>query len=390
VTTPTPGSPGPSPAAHEGRRTVDGHQVSGTIQADGSFLSDDGTIFVDKAGRVEHGKVVDGRFLVEKTVDGRTLWGGETEDGGFISQDGTTYVDPSGKVEHGLTAPDGRFLPDGASRVIDGVTVWGILAEDGSFLSEDGTTYVTADGKVEHGKVEDGHFLVERIVDGRTLWGSQTEDGGFLSQDGTIYVDPTGKVEKGLVDPATNSFIPDGVAHKMPDGSTTYGVMVGDTFYTADGTTIVMGNGTVLHGSMNWSTGIFTTGSGDSYFVGENGVTHGTFRDADGAFVLDGGQVVMTPKSWTVDLAQMQDAITYVTSQRDLIKTYSETISEQIGDVEYAWTSASSGSFTDVADQVTSALDDLYSLVDSIVTQLQQTHDNYLQAEQAANKNLSP
>jgi septin family protein len=42
-----------------------------------------------------------------------------------------------------------------------------------------------------------------------------------------------------------------------------------------------------------------------------------------------------------------------------------------------------------VADQVTSALDDLYSLVDSIVTQLQQTHDNYLQAEQAANKNLS-
>ncbi|WP_251491363.1 WXG100 family type VII secretion target, partial [Actinacidiphila cocklensis] len=330
-----------------------------------------------------------GRFLVERAVDGRTLWGGETEDGGFISQDGTVYVDPSGKVAHGLTAPDGRFLPDGASRVVDGHTVWGSVGDDGSFLSEDGTVFVTAGGHVEHGKVVDGRFLVERAVDGRTLWGGETEDGGFISQDGTIYVDAKGKVQKGITDPVSGSFVPGGIAYKMPDGSTAYGAMIGDTFFVANGTTIVLHNGTVLHGTTNWTTGIFTTGSGDSYFVGEDGVTHGKFRNVDGAFVLDDGKVVMTPKSWTVDLAQMAEAITFVKSQYDLIDTYRDTISGEIGKVESAWTSPASASFTDTADKVKSALSNLYWLVGGIVDQLQQTYDNYVQAEQAANKNLS-
>jgi uncharacterized protein YukE len=342
VTTPTPGDPGSRAVVHQ-QRTVDGHQVPVTLQPDGSFFSDDGTV----------------------------------------------YVDPAGKVFHGLTAPDGRFLPGGASRLIDGHTVWGSVGDDGSFLSEDGTVFVTAGGHVEHGKVEGGRFLVERTVDGRVLWGGETEDGGFVSQDGTVYVDAKGNVQKGIVDPVTGTFIPGGIARKMPDGSTAYGAMIGDTFYAADGTTIVLGNGTVLHGSTNWSTGIFTTGSGDSYFLGEDGVTHGKFRDADGAFVLDGGQVVMTPKSWTVDLAQMTDAIAYVRTQYDLVEKYKDTISGEISKVEYAWSSPSSGSFTAVADNVKSALGDLYSLVGTIVDQMQQTYDNYVQAEQAANKNLS-
>lgn len=341
MTTTTPGDTGPQALAHE-QRTIDGHLVSGTRQPDGSFFSDDGTL----------------------------------------------YVDPGGKVEHGLTAPDGRFLPNGASRLVEGRTVWGVVGEDGSFLSEDGTLLVTADGRVEHGKVVDGRFLVARTVDGRTVWGGETEDGGFISQDGTIYVDAEGNVQKGIVDPATNSFVPGGIAYTMPDGSTAYGVMAGDTFYTADGTTVVLGDGTVLRGTIDWPTGIFTTGSGDSYFIGENGVTHGKFRDADGAFVLDDGETVMTPKSWTVDLAQMADAITYISAQYDLIDTYNETISTQIRNVENAWSSPSGDSFSDVAAQVQSALDDLYSLVGQIADQMQWTYDNYVQAEHAAYKNL--
>ncbi|WP_251491365.1 hypothetical protein, partial [Actinacidiphila cocklensis] len=117
MTTPTPGDPGAQAVTHA-QRTIDGHQVSGTNQPDGSFFSDDGTV----------------------------------------------YVDAQGKVAHGLTAPDGRFLPDGASRVLDGHTVWGSVGDDGSFLSEDGTVFVTAGGHVEHGKVVDGRFLVERAV----------------------------------------------------------------------------------------------------------------------------------------------------------------------------------------------------------------------------------
>ncbi|WP_031517968.1 WXG100 family type VII secretion target [Streptomyces sp. NRRL F-5123] len=338
---------------------------------------------------MEHGKIVGDRFLVEQTVDGKVLWGDETENGGFISQDGTIYIDPKGKVLHGLKAPDGTFLPNGTSRVIDGHTVWGSVGDDGSFLSEDGTILVTASDHVEHGKIVGDRFLVQRTVDGKELWGSETDDGGFISQDGTIYVDAKGNVQKGITDPVSGSFIPGGIAYKMPDGSTAYGAMIGDTFFVANGTTMVLHDGTVLHGTTDWTNGIFTTGSGDSYFLGEDGVTHGSFRDVDGAFVLDGGKVVMTAKSWTVDLAQMADAITFVKSQYDLIDTYRDTISSEISKVESAWKSPAAATFTDTADNVKSALDNLYWLVGGVVDQLQQTHDNYLQAEQAANKNLS-
>ncbi|MFI0895576.1 hypothetical protein ACH4SE_03850, partial [Streptomyces sp. NPDC020983] len=124
MTTPPPGDTGSSAAVHE-QMTVDGHQVSGTRQPDGSFFSDDGTV----------------------------------------------YVDAKGKVEHGLTAPDGTFLPHGATHVIDGHTVWGTVGDDGSFLSEDRTVLVTASGHVEHGKIVGDRFLVERTVDGKVLWG---------------------------------------------------------------------------------------------------------------------------------------------------------------------------------------------------------------------------
>ncbi|MYS24929.1 hypothetical protein GA0115240_17141, partial [Streptomyces sp. DvalAA-14] len=117
-------------------RTVDGHQLYGTPTDGGGFLSEDGTTFVTPKGVVEHGQTSqDGHFLTQRVVDGHPLWGSDTQDdgsgAGWMSQDGTVYIDPAGKVAHGLTAPDGQFLADGVTRVVAGQQVYGTPTDGG-------------------------------------------------------------------------------------------------------------------------------------------------------------------------------------------------------------------------------------------------------------------
>ncbi|MEV6536787.1 WXG100 family type VII secretion target [Streptomyces sp. NPDC051639] len=325
-----------------------------------------------------------------RTIDGHPVPGRSGPDGAFVSRDGTIYVSPDGEVVHGLTAPDGHFLPNGESRVVDGRTVWGSVGDDGSFLSEDGTTYVTSDGKVEHGKLSpDGHFLVPKVVGGQTLWGSETKDGGFLSEDGKTYVDPSGTVEHGVTTP-DGQFIRGGTARTMPDGSISYGSKAGDDFVTSDGRTIILNNGTELHGHLDTTTGLFTTGKGDTYFVGDKGVTHGHFRPADGAFVLDGDNgVVMTPHAWKVDLQKMRDVIAVIDGKRWSIRDSHDVVSSNYSLVANAWTSPAGDTFSDVRDQTQAAMSDLEDLIGNLVDRLGATYDTYVKTERANTENVS-
>jgi WXG100 family type VII secretion target len=235
----------------------------------------------------------------------------------------------------------------------------------------------------------DGHFLVQKAVGGRVLWGSDTQDGGFISEDGKTYVDSSGKVEHGISTP-DGQFIPNGTTHIMPDGSTAYGTMAGKDFFSADGHTIVLDNGTILHGNDDWATGIFTTNSGDAYFVGQNGVTHGHFRPADGALVLDGdGGVVMTPGSWKVDLAQIADALALINNKSDSISKHQDTIMWQCQSVKNSWRSPAGDTFASASDKVQTALSDLCELVDNVAERMQQSYDNYRNSERANVKNVS-
>ncbi|MFE1856692.1 WXG100 family type VII secretion target, partial [Streptomyces sp. NPDC059489] len=261
---------------------------------------------------------------------------------------------------------------------------------DGSFLSEDGTTYVTPDGKVEHGKLSpDGHFLVPKVVGGHTLWGSETKDGGFLSEDGKTYVDPSGTVVHGITTP-DGQFIKGGTVHTMPGGSPAYGSMAGDDFVTSDGRTVILNNGTELHGHLDPATGIFTTDRGDAYFIGDKGVTHGHFRPADGAFVLDGDKgVVMTPHSWKVDLQKMQDVIKAIGDRRRSIHDSHDIVSSNYSLVANAWTSPAGETFSDVRDQAQAAMNDLDDLIGNLVDRLGVTYDTYVKTEQANAENVA-
>jgi WXG100 family type VII secretion target len=230
------------------------------------------------------------------------------------------------------------------------------------------------------------------VIDGQTVWGSDTQDGGWISEDGNTYIDPKGAVQHGISAP-DGTFIENGTTRTLPDGTTGYGTeLKGGAFATYDGDTLVLPDGTELHGSLDTDTGIFTTSGGDTYFVSsDTGVTHGQFRNADGAFVLDGDNgVVMTPGAWRVDLKTMKEVITTITGRIKVISEAQETLGQQRGFVESAWTSPAGDTFSDVSDQVDQAMAHMGSVLENLVAKLQQTYDNYMETEAQAVKNLTP
>jgi len=120
-----------------GGKTVGGKTLWGTHGSDGSFLSKDGTTYVTPQGQVQHG-ITDpatGVFLQHgevRTIDGAQVYGSVQKDGTFYSEDGKILVTPTGFVEHGKTLPDRTFL---AKYVLpNGETLWGSYGSDGSFL----------------------------------------------------------------------------------------------------------------------------------------------------------------------------------------------------------------------------------------------------------------
>ncbi|MCO6000187.1 hypothetical protein, partial [Actinoallomurus rhizosphaericola] len=162
---------------HSGR-TVDGQTVYGFDTDDGGWVSDDGKTAIGADGKVEHG-ITDPnthQFLANgevRTVDGHQVYG-SVQNGTFYSEDGKLLVRPDGRVEHGFTDGQGYFH---SGRTVDGQTVYGSDTDDGGWVSDDGKTAIGADGKVEHGITDPNthQFLANgevRTVDGHQVYGS--------------------------------------------------------------------------------------------------------------------------------------------------------------------------------------------------------------------------
>lgn len=158
MTTPTSGTPQAQPAGpNEVQWTIDGHLVSGTIGSDGSFLSDDRTIYVPPGGKPEHGiSTPDDRFI----------------------QNGTTHVMPDGSTAYGqmvgkdFFAADGKTVALGGGAVLQGSIDW----DTGIFTAGSGDAYfVGADG-VTHGtfRPADGALVLD---DGSMVESSLTPQG---------------------------------------------------------------------------------------------------------------------------------------------------------------------------------------------------------------------
>jgi WXG100 family type VII secretion target len=335
------------------------------------------------------GQVANSSGLAAREINGQTVYGTVGTDGSFLSQNGTIYVSPSGQVETGITDPaTNNFLPNGVVRQIDGKTVYGTVLPNGDFLSENGTILQLPDGSVEHGKVQsDGTFLAETTINGQTVWGNYGSDGSFLSQDGIIYVSPTGQVERGITTPGGN-FLPSGTTYTLPSGTVLYGYTDAGGFYTYDGSTIVLNNGTVVSGSLNKMTGIFTGTGGNDYFIGSNGIAPVT-RQADGSFLEASGAVIMTAQSWSTDLAAFSDAIQVIENKIQSISDSYSSIQTQYLIIQDVWSSPAGQSFTDITSSIDSAMNQLNHVLGSISQAMQTSYGNYLQAEQATINNLT-
>ena len=333
-------------------------------------------------------QVASGQDLVARDISGQAVYGTVGPDGSFLSQGGTIYVSPSGQVETGITDPTtDTFIPNGVVRTIDGRTVYGAVLSNGDFISEDGTLLQQPDGFVEHGKIQDGTFLAETTVNGQVVWGNYGTDGSFLSQGGTIYVSPSGQVETGVTTPS-GSFLAGGTTHALAGGAVVYGYMIAGTFVDYDGSKIVLNNGTVVAGTLNHSTGVFTGNNGQDYFVGQSGVIP-VRPQSDGSYVEPDGSVIMTPHSWSVDLSLFSDAMQTVMNNTQSISDAYASIQAQYGAIESLWTSPAGTSFADITSVIDSAMSRLYTVLDSVYTAMQSSYTTYQTEEQTNAKNFT-
>jgi hypothetical protein len=277
------------------------------------------------------------------------------------------------------------------TKVVDGQTVDGTYGPDGTFYSEDGTIVVLPDGTIEHGVtdpdtdvfLENGEVLT---INGVQVYGS-VQDGTFYSEDGTIVVLPDGTIEHGVTDPATGVFLENGEVRTI-NGVQVYGTVQDGTFISEDGTIIVLPDGTVLTGTLDPNTGIFTASNGADYFLGENGVVPAT-PESDGSYELPDGSVVMTPQAWSVDLPQLADAITQVSTQRDLIRdTYQNSIVTTFNTIEEEWQSPASATFTLARFNFDVVAVNLLEVLDDAISRMQVAYQNYLSTETTNTGNL--
>ncbi|MCO5974924.1 hypothetical protein, partial [Actinoallomurus soli] len=321
MTTPTSGASQTQPAA-EPAEVVDGHP--GTVQPDGSFVSDDGTVYVPAGGRPEHGiSTPDGHFIPGGTThvmpDGTTAYG-MMAGNVFLSVDQKTIELGDGSVLHGnLDVNTGVFTTDSGNAYLvtadgvvsvvahvmpDGSTAYGQMI-GGDFYSADGSTVALANGDVLHGgSPQNGVFVTDAgavylttdsglvpgashvMPDGSTAYG-QMIGGDFYSADGSTVALANGDVlhggspqngvfvtDAGAVYLTTDSGLVPGASHVMPDGSTAYGQMIGGDFYSADGSTVALANGDVLHGGSP-QNGVFVTDAGAVYLTTDSGLVPG-------------------------------------------------------------------------------------------------------------------
>ncbi|MEV6029085.1 hypothetical protein [Streptomyces sp. NPDC052036] len=253
-------------------------------------------------------------------------------------------------------------------------------------MSEDGTLMQKPDGTAEHGRTtSDGYFQTERTVDGQTMWGSDIKD-GWISQDSTVYIPTGGAPEHGISTP-DGRFAQNGVTKTLGNGQVLYGHQMGGDFLSADGKTAVLANGTVLQGSYDDKTGVFTSSTGATYVVTDNGITPAAMQ-SDGSYLLGNGQTVMTPRSWAVDVPAFHDAMVYVKQQAYAVRDEIDSLSEEYSNIEFVWTGPAGTTFADLATRVDDAAMKLQHLPDDIIRRMEQSYDKYVQAEKDIIQNL--
>jgi uncharacterized protein YukE len=282
-----------------------------------------------------------------------------------------------------------QTIPNGEVRTIAGQSVYGSVVSGGDFISADGTLLQLPGGFTEHGKsLPDGTFLAEKTVGGQQLWGNYGDDGSFLSQDGTAYVAAGSNTpETGITTP-DGTFLPGGSTRTLPNGTVLYGFDDNGTFYTANGNTLVFPDGTTVNGTYDQNTGIFLGNNGSDFFIGQNGVVPVT-PQPDGSFKEPDGSVIMTAKSWSIDLPAFQDAIGVVKSQTDQISTSYQQIQSWYSTLALAWVSPAGTSFENFEKTINSAMTQLNSALETVIQAMHSSYNNYVQAEQAATANLS-
>lgn len=368
-------------------RVIDGQTVYGTVQ-NGIFVSEDNTLLQMPNGFVEHGTTdASGDFQAYAVVDGQRVSGNYDDNGNFMSTDEKIYVPAGAAPEHGITDPTtGYFLEGGSMRVIDGQNVYGTVDGSGDFLSADGTILQLPGGFVEHGVTVGNSFIAEVTVNGQVVKGNYDANGDFQSLDGTVYIPAGAAPEIGVTDPKTNTFLPGATTYTLPDGTVLYGYKEPDgSFWSYDGSEIVMSNGTAVAGSLQKGDGVFTGNNGSFYFVGQNGITQITQNpDGDGSYVMPDGSVVMTPQSWRTDLADFQTAQSQIATYIANISSDYDTIQLQYSMIESYWTSPAGTSFQEATSAVDLTMQQLNTVLDSISSAMQASYDNYYSSEQQA------
>ena len=243
-----------------------------------------------------------------------------------------------------------------ATLVINGQDVPGTDLPDGSFYSDDGTAIVLSDGTALTGTLDynNGLFTAD---DGATY---------LITDDG---IEPTGvAIINGQDVPGTY----------LPDGS----------FYSDDGTAIILSDGTVLAGTLDDSTGIFTATTGATYFLSDNGILPAT-PQSDGSYKLPDGDVVMTPQAWKVDLAAFADAITTVSGLYDDIQgLVFNNIQAVFNTIESQWQSPAGTSFVAARTNFNIVALDLLNVLYEVKTRMGLTLVNYQITEITNTENL--
>ncbi len=325
---------------------------------------------------------------VVRTIEGRQVPGTVGADGTFLSQDKTLIQTPTGDVRHGVVDPGtNEFLPGGQVRTVDGRPVYGSVdPSTGDWLSEDQKTLEVPGQAPVKGIVDPGTgaFLPNgevRTVDGQQVYGSvDPSTGNWLSEDQKTLVVPGQDPVHGIIDPETDTFLPNGVV-KTIGGSQVYGTMLPDgSFISADDSVIMLPDGKTVTGTLDPDTGIFTGDDGTFDFVSDTGIQPGT-KQWDGSLVLGDNTVVMTAASWKADLLQFSFTIQEVTLKQKAIEAYCQTIDQQFSTVESVWWSPAADTFKDLVPQVDSAMQDLKDLLADMVSRMTQTRDNYVRTE---------
>ncbi len=388
---------------------VIGDQTYYGTDSNGIFIDDTGTLAqVDATKAVFPGyfqQNPDGTqsFIATLNYHGQTLSGTIDSAGDFYVQSGPQagleeIPAGGGPPVYGITDPGTGFIPGGVIRVIDGQTYYGTV-DQGIFFADTGTlAQVLSTGQVFAGHTQqnpDGtqSFIATLNYHGQTLSGTIDKNGNFYVQSGPqagLEEIPAGGGPPvyGVTDPATGDFIPGGVAKTMPDGTILYGYMEGNDFITSDDTKIVFANGTVVTGTYDPSTGIFTAANGSFYFVGTNGIVSAT-KQSDGSYKLPDGSIVMTPQAWKVDLPVFLDAIGFVETYSFLIALATAEIQAQYSAIESAWSSPGGSSFHGIAAAVNTGIDYLNTMLTDIVQRMQTSYQNYLNTENTNAQNVS-